>query len=125
MLGLRKITVYEQEYFWEFVFDEDDCLNDSFTLVKSKNKTVKLLVYFKKESWEHGFYPFNKGVQAIFNGQPILINLNQPRFIAEIVKYALDYLKVEDLVGTIRLDNGIEILHNLGYEFEYKKSLNN
>ncbi len=122
MSGLRKITVSEQEYFWKFVFDENDCLNDSFILVKSINKTGKLLVYFKKESWEHGFCPFNKGVQAKFNGQPILINLNQPRFIAEIIKYALDYLKVEKFVGTLSLDNGIEILHNLGYELEYKKS---
>lgn len=121
MSGLREITVYEQEYFWKYVFDDDDCQNDSFILVKCKNKTGKLLVYFKKESWEYGYCPFNKGIQAMFDGQPILINLNQPRFIAEIIKYALNYLKVENLVGTLSLDNGIEILHKLGYEFEYKK----
>ncbi len=123
MAGLRKIVINQQEYLWKYVFDDYDYQNNSYIVVKSLDKKGKLIINFRTDSWEFGYCPFNKGVQAKLNGEPTVINLNQPKYIAEIVKYAQEDLKIEKVVGTIVLDNGFEILHNLGYEFEYKKTL--
>ncbi|WP_088815119.1 MULTISPECIES: hypothetical protein [Listeria] len=64
---------------------------------------------------------FNKGVPALYQGQRITINLNQPRFIAEIIAYVREQLDLKLLLGTVELDNGIELLRDIGYVFDYQK----
>lgn len=122
MALLRKIVVNGKEYLWTYSFDDYDYQNDSSLVVKSADKKGKLIVYFKTDKWDHGYCPFNKGVQATLNNEPVTINLNQPRFAAEIIAFVLDKLQVDCLSGTVELDDGIQILHDLGYEFDYQKS---
>ncbi len=122
MSGLRKIVINGCEYLWKYVFDDYDYHGDSYILIKSIDKNGKLIISFCVGPSDYGYCPFNKGVEAIYRGERIIINLNQPRFIAETVKFVFENLNVDKLVGTISLDNGIEIIHKLGYEFEYSKS---
>lgn len=117
----RKIVIEGKEYLWKYSFDSYDYQGDSAIVVKSADKTGKLVIYFRTWQWDHGYCPFNKGVPAMYQKQPVVINLNQPRFIAEIVKFALDRLQNGTLTGTVEVDDGIEMLHGLGYEFDYQK----
>ena len=121
MSAYRKIAVCDREYLWKYIFDDDDYQNDSFIVIKSADKKGKLVVYFRTGKWDAGYCPFHKGVPALYKNSPVTINLNQPRYIAEIIFYALNQFQCGFLSGSTELDNGIEILHDLGYEFEYEK----
>ena len=120
MAAFRKIVVKGAEYLWQYSFDDYDYQNDSFLVVKSADKKGKLIIYFRTEKWDYGYCPFNKGVPAIFQNEPVVINLNQPRFAAEIIAFALSRLPM-GLLGTVEMHDGINILHEIGYEFEYQK----
>ena len=123
MLTFRKIIVESKEFLWKYSFDDADYQCDSFIVVKTVDKKGKLVVYFRTEKADdYGRCPFNKGVLALFKNEVTIINLNQPRFVAEIISYVLEQRHLDCLVGTVELKNGIEILHDIGYEFEYQKS---
>jgi len=124
MAKLRKIVVNDQEWLWKYSFDDYDYQNDSFLVAKSADKKGKLVIYFTTYKWEYGYCPFNKGVEAVFQNQPVIINLNQPRFISEIIAFALKRLQTDCLSETVEITDGIEILHDLGYEFDYQKTCN-
>lgn len=121
MSSLRKIIVDEKEYLWKYNFDDYDYQCDSSLIIISTEGKGQLIIHFRTEKWDFGYCPFNKGVEAQYKGERVIINLNQPRFIAELIRYAINHLKVDTLTGTVALDNGIEILHAIGYKFEYEK----
>lgn len=121
MSTLRKIVIQEKEYLWKYTFDDYDYENDSHLVIKDSNKDGKLIIYFRTGKWDFGYCPFNRGVPAIYHGEPVVINLNQPRFIAEIFAYVMNKLKKDSLIGTTEFNEGLEMLHDMGYEFEYEK----
>ena len=121
MSAYREIVVHDKEYLWKYIFDDDDYQNDSYIIIKDVGKKGKLVVCFRTGKWDHGYCPFNKGISALYKNEPVTINLNQPHFVAEIISYALNLLQSEYLSGTVNLNKGIEILHDIGYEFEYQK----
>ncbi|WP_088808594.1 MULTISPECIES: hypothetical protein [Listeria] len=121
MTTFRKITVEGQKFLWKYSFDDYDYQNDSSLIIKSADTNGKLLIYFRTGKWDSGYCPFNKGVPALYQGQRITINLNQPRFIAEIIAYVREQLDLKLLLGTVELDNGIELLRDIGYVFDYQK----
>jgi len=121
MSAYRKLLIDDEEYLWKYIFDDDDYLTDSFIVIKDVGKKGKLVVYFRTGKWDTGYCPFNKGISALYKNESVTINLNQPRFVAEILTHTLKMLQIKYLSGTIELNNGIEILHDIGYEFEYRK----
>lgn len=56
------------------------------------------------------------------DGKQVLINLNQPRFIAEIIIYLFDE-HIEYISKDIQYIDGLKILRSLGYRFEYRYSI--
>ena len=116
MSAFRKIVVDGKEYLWKYSFDDYDYQLDSSVVVKSDDKKGKLIVYFRTGKLDFGYCPFNRGLPAMRYNEAVTINLNQPRFIAEIISSALNQLEVDCLSGTVELGNGIELLHSLGYE---------
>jgi len=123
-MSFRKITVNDNEYLWKYFFDDDDCQCDSSIVIKTSDKKGKLVIYFRTWKWDYGYCPFNKGVPAIYRNEPVTINLNQPRFISEIISFAFNQLQIDFRSSTITLNNGIELLHDIGYEFKYQKYFN-
>ena len=121
MSTFRKITICEEEYLWKYTFDDYDYQNDSSLVIRSADRKGKLVIYFRTGKWDFGYCPFNKGVLATYQNEPITINLNQPRFIAEIISFVINQMKVKLSSGTTELKNGIEILHEMGYVFDYQK----
>lgn len=118
----RKITVDNQDFLWKYTFDDSDYQIASGLVIKGADKKGKLVIYFCTGLGDFGYCPFNKGVSAVYQGEPVILNLNQPRFVAELISYALNQLQIDYISGTKELYNGIEMLHALGYEFDYEKT---
>ena len=57
---------------------------------------------------------------AIIEGQSVTINLNQPRFIAEILQYLFVFRVPFNVKGILNFADGTDILRIFGYQFEYQ-----
>lgn len=119
MALFRKIVVDEREFEWKFTFDDYDMMENSHLVFRSGDKRLKIMVYFRTGGFEAGYCPFNFGVDAIKDGQAMSINLNQPRFAAEILRYVLNSRTGTAAQGIFPYRDGIQILKELGYDFEY------
>jgi len=122
MATFRKIVVNDKEYQWKFTLDEFYYEGDSHLVIRSGDKKGKMIIHFRTGKFDHGFCPFNKGLPATYKGEPVAINLNQPRFIAEIITYRLSQQQTDSLTGHFETRYGLEMLHDMGYEFEYEKN---
>lgn len=117
MSSLRKITVHGQAFLWKYTFDDYDCWNHSRLFIKSAAQKGQLIVHF--QAAPPGYCPFNEGVPAVYRGEPVVINLNRPRFAAEILAYALEQ-HIDFQTGVTEITNGLAILKGLGYDFSMK-----
>ena len=122
MSEFRTITSDGEKYLWKYCFDDDDFQLDSFLVIRSEDKNGKLIINFRTGMHDHGYCPFNKGIPALYQNEPVTINLHQPRFIAQIISFVTNQMQIRISPGTAELNNGIEILHKIGYEFEYQKT---
>jgi hypothetical protein len=94
---------------------------------KDREKRGKLIIGFSQKSalpqcdTMIGYCPLNKGLPAQKDGEDTCINLNRPRFAAELLEYCLENrLSGQFPNTTVEFEDGIEMLHKLGYSFEYK-----
>lgn len=46
-------------------------------------------------------------VSATYRNEPIVINLDPPRFISEIIFFSITRLQKEELIGGIELNDGL------------------
>lgn len=120
MAFFRKIVVDGKEYEWKFTFDEHDWNEPSRLVFRFSDKTLKIILYFQTDAYGIGKCPFNFGVLAIKEGQSVTINLNQPRFIAEILQYLFAFRVPFNAKGILNFADGTDILRILGYQFEYQ-----
>lgn len=120
MARFRKITVNGNLYEWHYSFDDYDWQMPSQLVIRTLDRTTKLILYFCSEDNGIGHCPFNRGVKAVKDGKEMIINLNQPKFIAEIINCLFvvhtEYISSE--TKCIKID-GLKILRSLGYQFEY------
>ena len=58
----------------------------------------------------------NSGMPAVFQGQRVSINLNQPFFISQIVQWCGEQDDLFQQTGYQYL-NGVDILKTIGYDF--------
>ena len=116
----RKITVNNRVYLWHFtanhrLVDEMWISRLYFSPEDDKGKNVTCM--FQSPVIYPSGCAFNEGVLAIKNGQEYLLNLNQPKFVAEIIEFLLanwvDFDKHKQYL--FRKANN-EILQQMGYE---------
>ena len=118
---MREIVVKERTFLWSYHFDDSDYQLDSKIVIKDNDRKGKMIIMFHTEDFGHGYCPFNKGLRATKDGEEVTINLNQPRFIAEILVYILDTrLHDNGFDTTLEYNDGLKILNGLGYVFDYK-----
>ena len=120
MAFFRKIVVNDKEYEWKISFDDYDWNEPSHLVFRSLDRTLKIILYFQTDAYSIGKCPFNFGVPAIKEGQTVSINLNQPRFIAEILQFLLAFRVPLNVKGILTFGDGTDILRILGYQFEYQ-----
>ena len=123
----RKITVRGKSFLWTYSFDDYDYQLDSNIVIKDCGKKGKLVVRFRaakgKDGWgEHGKCPFNKGLHAKKGGEEVVLNLNRPKFAAEILEHILDNRPKGSEFDSTEYYDGISILNDLGYTFDYHLS---
>ena len=122
MNAFREIVVNEETFLWRYVFDAEDHQCNSFLVFRKADKNGKLIIYFQSKVSEYGYCPFNEGLSAQYDDESVIINLNQPRFIAEILAFVLNELKLDFEGKTLEYYEGIELMHLLGYKFTYHKN---
>ncbi|EHG5995956.1 hypothetical protein [Escherichia fergusonii] len=119
MAKLRKIVVAGRTWLWVYRYyyaDERDC----YLRIISEDKKTQFVIYFRTATYHYGDCPFNNGLPALYNNVKININLNQPRFVAQLLTYVLENILQGTPSGVIEFGNGNEMLQQLGYEFDYK-----
>lgn len=125
MAFFRKIVVDNREFEWKFTVDNYDWQMPSHIVFRSFDKALKIILYFTQDEEDDnrcniGKCPFYQGVKAIKDEQPVIINLNQPRFIAELLHYLLEVRIESPTKGILYFSDGTKILHALGYKFKYR-----
>lgn len=112
MRRFRKIIVNEEEYRWLFRYDDYDYINDPYLLVvKSSQPKASLRIVFSVK--DH--FLLNSGLPALFQGTSVLINLNQPSYVSEMIRQCGKDGMVFGQKGDQHVD-GAELLKKLGYD---------
>jgi hypothetical protein len=119
----RKITVNGKTFEWRFSVDNYDWQLPSHLVFRAPERKLKIILYFipddNGKSVQIGKCPFQTGLRAFREGEVVLINLNQPRFVAELLQYLLEERLKPEETGTVTFSDGKEILRLLGYTFQY------
>lgn len=111
---MRKIVVRNQTYFWSFIGKWDVVCHSNLTL-STENRKLRIILNFKTHDTFTAGSPLNEGLIMTRGEENIVINLNQPRFVAEMLQYVLDYKLDDDTsVGQYHF-NGNQLLLELGY----------
>ena len=119
MAFFRKITVNGKTFEWRFSVDNYDW----HLVFRAPERKLKIILYFipddNGKSVQIGKCPFQTGLRAFREGEVVLINLNQPRFVAELLQYLLEVRIKPEETGIVTFSDGKEILRVLGYTFQY------
>jgi len=119
----RKITVNGKTFEWRFSVDNYDWQLPSHLVFRAPERKLKIILYFipddNGKSVQIGKCPFQTGLRAFREGEVVLINLNQPRFVAELLQYLLEVRIKPEETGIVTFSDGKEILLVLGYTFQY------
>ncbi|MCX4374864.1 MAG: hypothetical protein OSJ61_01700 [Lachnospiraceae bacterium] len=123
MAFFRKITVNGKTFEWRFSVDNYDWQLPSHLVFRAPERKLKIILYFipddNGKSVQIGKCPFQTGLRAFREGEVVLINLNQPRFVAELLQYLLEVRIKPEETGIVTFSDGKEILRGLGYMFQY------
>ncbi len=123
MAFFRKITVNGKTFEWRFSVDNYDWQLPSHLVFRALERKLKIILYFipddNGKSVQIGKCPFQTGLRAFREGEVVLINLNQPRFVAELLQYLLEVRIKPEETGIVTFSDGKEILRVLGYTFQY------
>ena len=119
----KKITVNGKTFEWRFSVDNYDWQLPSHLVFRAPERKLKIILYFipddNGKSVQIGKCPFQTGLRAFREGEVVLINLNQPRFVAELLQYLLEVRIKPEETGIVTFSDGKEILRVLGYTFQY------
>lgn len=123
MAFFRKITVNGKTFEWRFSVDNYDWQLPSHLVFRAPERKLKIILYFipddNGKSVQIGKCPFQTGLRVVREGEVVLINLNQPRFVAELLQYLLEVRINPEETGIVTFSDGKEILRVLGYTFQY------
>jgi hypothetical protein len=126
MAVFRKIVVKNKTFFWLYSFDDYDYSSDSGVIIKDQEKGKGKWVFIRFCLKNGAYCPFNEGLSALKKAEKVVINLNRPKYIAEMLEYILDYyLQTDEFPSTVECYDGFKILNELGYVFDSKFITNN
>jgi hypothetical protein len=98
---LRKIVVDGKTYLWKHNYGEDYysvplCLR----ILLEENRATEIQIIFSLTDKPIEKYVLNSGFEAVKSGESVFINLNEPKYIAEIIQH-LCYTVKEVVFTTI------------------------
>lgn len=112
MQKFRKITVDDIDYKWLFRYDDYDYINYPYLLIvmNSCPKATLQITFAIKEHFQ-----LNSGLLTSYQGNKVIINLNQPLYISQIIQQCRkDGVQFEK--NGYQYLNGVKILKEIGYE---------
>lgn len=115
---LSKIVIDNKAYKWRYRYDDHDYSQPSYLLILPEyGKKSEIRVYFSLIDKPIEKFILNCGLKAKKDGEDVVINLNQPKFISEIIIFLLSYKVDFSLEKVYKFDNGEQILKSIGYIF--------
>lgn len=112
MRSFRSIVVNNAKFRWRFRYDDYDyCFPSYLLFLPEGNPKAEIRVVFRGK--QEKFW-LNVGLSAIKDGEIFQINLNQPRYSAEILRFCLQQV---DFSEKLRWElDGDAALRVLGYQ---------
>ncbi|WP_238653450.1 hypothetical protein [Paenibacillus piscarius] len=111
---MRKIVVGGQAYWWSYRTVRDVYCRSKLTLI-TENRTTKWIVQFTTVDTITAGSPLNEGLRVIKEGQPYALNLNQPKYVAEVLQHVLD-MGLNTSAKSVHELNGNDLLAGMGYQ---------
>lgn len=112
MRKFRKIVVDDVTFRWLFRYDDYDYIYPSYLLfLPAGIPRAEIRIVFRGVQDK---FPLNEGLTAVKNGKYLQINLNQPGYVAELLRYCLQQV---DFSKKPRWDfEGYTVLRAMGYQ---------
>lgn len=111
--NLRKIVIENKSYFWKFRSIWQEQAFHSTVTVITENDNIQIFIRFKTIDTFTAGSPLNEGLPMRKMEQLYIINLNQPKYIAELIKHINN--KITPCTKKSYEFNGNIILNELGY----------
>lgn len=111
---MRNIVIRDTLYKWTFRGDRDYACNSSISIL-TEDRNVKIVIRFKTTDTFTAGSPLNEGMPMLKDGNVYIVNLNQPKYIAEFMSYLLDNGLDLTKKSTKEFD-GNKLLLDIGYE---------
>ncbi|MEK3901495.1 MULTISPECIES: hypothetical protein [unclassified Paenibacillus] len=110
---MRKIAVGGHTYWWSYQTVRDVHCRSKLTLITEDRKT-KWIVKFTTVDPITAGSPLNEGLRVIKEGQSYALNLNQPKYVAEVLQYVLG-MELDTSAKNVHELNGNDLLAGMGY----------
>lgn len=110
---MGKIVVGGHTYWWSYQTVRDMYYRSTLTLITEDRKN-KWIVKFTTIDTITAGSPLNEGLRVIKEGQNYAINLNQPKYVAEVLQYVLD-MGLDTSAKNVHELNGNDLLAGMGY----------
>lgn len=115
---LRKIKVQGQIFLWyyqKYVRYSPPQQSISRLYAFNENGLTIEIFFLTQDTWTGG-NPLNEGVMVVNGNEEIHINLNRPRFVAELLELVLNKKSQSQQIKKIVIQNGKELIYELGYQ---------
>ena len=118
MKKLRKIVVNGETYLWKHNYNDCDYSVPLYLLILlEKDRNIEMRVKFPLMDIAVEKCMLNSGFKATKNSREVIINLNEPKYIAEVIQYLINS-KIDFSKGKKHLfENGMQLLNEMGYVF--------
>lgn len=114
MRHFRRIVVDGIEYIWLFRYEDFKYTKNPYLLVGMPSQP-KAWVRMVFELGDH--FMLNSGYPALFSGEEVLVNMNQPSMIAKAIRQCRKMGINFEGTGEIVLD-GVDVLEEMGYSMK-------
>jgi|GEM_PF-2522997 hypothetical protein len=113
---LRQITVNHCVFSWRYQPHRryQHTQNVSRLLIFNHENNICIEVFFHIEASWTGGNPLNEGIPVIKNGQREILNLNKPKFIAELLMLILNSYESHQLTKLV-IKDGNRLISQAGY----------
>ncbi len=124
MKSFRRITVNKEKFLWKYIYDDLDFAKYPYSyylIVPENNQKITIKIIFS-DLEPPMLLDGDEGTLGTYNGKELYLNLNKPKFVAQIIEYILNSDVDLQQSGILEYEQGEKILYELGYSFQgYEK----
>lgn len=122
-VNLRQMKIGNDEYLWSYNYDDMDFVNYPYSyylFAPKNNQKLKVRVYFTKYAPNMNLNVYKyEGTPCLYKGEKAVLNLCRPFYARQIIEYVFRNCCSDTDIGEINIENGDNILTELGYSEFY------